>query len=142
MIYIRQAAENDIDGIYSLDLIARSENERRDFIKREVFSENCFVAVEDKNVLAYGVLNYNFYHNGFIEMLYVDLNYRRKGVGKELLKHLESLCKTPKLFTSTNLFNLPMQGLLTKSSYILSGIIHNLDEGDPEIIYYKLLRIK
>lgn len=142
MIYIRQAVENDIEQICSFDLIAQSENERREFIKREVSSGNCLVAVEDKKVIAYGVLNYNFYQSGFIEMLYVDLNNRQKGVGKELLKHLELFCKTPKLFTSTNLSNLPIQSLLTKSGYILSGIIHNLDEGDPEIIYYKLLRIR
>jgi ribosomal protein S18 acetylase RimI-like enzyme len=142
MIYIRQAIETDIDAIYSFDLIAKFENERRESIKNEVLSGNCLVAVEEKIAIGYGVLDYSFYQNGFIEMLYVDSEHRRKGVGKELLKHLELSCKTSKLFTSTNLSNLPMQALLTKSNYILSGIIHNLDEGDPEIIYYKLLKNK
>lgn len=45
-----------------------------------------------------------------------------------------------KLFTSTNLSNLPMQSLLSKSGYELSGVIHNLDVGDPEIVYYKRVR--
>ena len=142
MIYIRQAVENDIDAICSFDLIAKIESERREFVKNEVFSGNCLIAVEDKNVVAYGVLNYSFYHNGFVEMIYVDSNHRQRGIGKSLLKHLELFCKTPKIFTSTNLSNLPMQSLLAKSGYILSGIVHNLDEGDPEIIYYKLLRIR
>ena len=53
---------------------------------------------------------------------------------------MESLCRTPKLFTSTNLSNLPMQSLLAKLEYQLSGVIHNLDEGDPEIVYFKRLR--
>ena len=50
-----------------------------------------------------------------------------------------SLCRTPKLFTSINLSNLGMQSLLAKSGYELSGVIHNLDEGDPELVYLKRL---
>jgi ribosomal protein S18 acetylase RimI-like enzyme len=73
-------------------------------------------------------------------MLYIDSDYRRCGAGAALLRHMESLCKTAKLFTSTNLSNLPMQSLLTKLGYVLSGVIHNLDEGDPEIVYFKQMR--
>lgn len=137
MIHIRKAVESDIETICSFDLIAQVENERREYIRREVISGDCFVAVEDELVIGYGVLNYIFFHNGFIEMLYVHSDHRRKGVGAALLRHLESICQTPKLFTSTNLSNLPMQSLLAKSDYILSGVIHNLDEGDPEIVYFK-----
>jgi GNAT superfamily N-acetyltransferase len=85
-------------------------------------------------------MNYTFYDNGFIAMLYVQPGHRRRGVGAALLAHLESLCQTPKLFTSTNLSNLPMQSLLVKSGYTLSGVIHNLDEDDPEIVYCKRLK--
>nr|AIA10537.1 acetyltransferase (GNAT) family [uncultured bacterium] len=140
MIAIRPAVETDIDALYSLDLIARQENERREFIRREVVSGNCFVAVMNETVIGYGVLNYTFYRSGCIDMVYVDSEHRRRGVGAALLKHMESLCKTPKLFTSTNLSNLPMQSLLAKLDYVLSGVIHNLDDGDPEIVYFKRLR--
>ncbi len=140
MISIRPAIENDIDALCSFDLIAQRENERREFIRRVVTSGECFVAVADEKVIGYGVLNYTFYYNGCIDMLYVDSEYRRVGAGAALLKHLESLCQTPKLFTSTNLSNLPMQSLLAKLDYVLSGVIHNLDEDDPEIVYFKRLR--
>jgi GNAT superfamily N-acetyltransferase len=140
MISICRAVEADIDSLCSLDLIAREQNERRQFIRREVVSGNCFVAVKNETVVGYGVLNYTFHHNGCIDMLYVDSDHRRCGAGTALIKQMESLCKTPKLFTSTNLSNLPMQSLLTKLGYVLSGVIHNLDEGDPEIVYFKRLR--
>jgi hypothetical protein len=32
-----------------------------------------------------------------------------------------------------------MQSLLLKNGYTQSGIIENLDEGDPELIYFKPL---
>ncbi len=134
MISIRSAVENDIEALYSLDLIAHRENERREFIRRVIACGECFVAVTDEKVIGYGVLNYTFYYNGCIDMLYVDSEYRRVGAGAALLKHLESLCQTPKLFTSTNLSNMPMQSLLAKLDYVLSGVIHNLDEDDPEIV--------
>ncbi len=143
MISVRLATHNDIEALFSLDLIAQSENERREFIRNEVMSGNCFVAVAagaDEKIIGYGVLNYTFHHVGCIDMLYVDSDHRRSGAGAALLQHMESLCQTPKLFTSTNLSNLPMQSLLTKSGYSLSGVIHNLDENDPEIVYFKRLR--
>ena len=140
MIHIRKAGENDIDALCSFDLIAQRENERREFIRRVVTSGECFVAVTDDRVIGYAVLNYTFYNTGYIDMLYIHSDYRRSGAGVALLKHIESLCKTPKLFTSTNLSNLPMQSLLAKLEYVLSGVIHNLDEDDPEIVYFKQLR--
>ena len=139
MTSIRPAVENDIEALCSLDLIARREDERREFIRREVVNGNCLVAVIDEAVAGYGVLNYAFYRNGFVDMLYVHSGYRRRGAGEALLRRIESLCRTPKLFTSTNLSNLPMQSLLAKLGYELSGVIHNLDEGDPEIVYFKRL---
>jgi GNAT superfamily N-acetyltransferase len=140
MISIRPAAENDFADLCSIDLIARRENERREFIRREIVFGNCFVAVMNETVIGYGILNYTFYYNGCIDMLYIDSDYRRIGAGAALLQHLESLCQTPKLFTSTNLSNLSMQSLLAKMNYVLSGVIHNLDENDPEIVYFKRLR--
>jgi len=140
MIAIRPAVENDINVLCSFDLIAQRENERREFIRREVISGNCFVAALDEKVIGYGVLNYTFFHAGNIDMLYIRVDHRRSGAGAALIRHMESLCKTPKLFTSTNLSNLPMQSLLAKLGYVLSGVIHNLDEGDPEIVYFKRLR--
>jgi hypothetical protein len=57
-----------------------------------------------------------------------------------MMGYLESICRTAKLFTSTNLSNLPMQPLLAKLGYKLSGVIHNLDEDDPELVYVKFLK--
>lgn len=139
MISIRPAVGSDVEALCSFDLIARRESERREFIRREVAAGACFVAVADGEVIGYGVLNYTFHHQGCIDMLYVHSDHRRRGAGAALLRHMESLCRTPKLFTSTNLSNLRMQSLLAKAGYELSGVIHNLDEGDPEIVYFKRL---
>jgi GNAT superfamily N-acetyltransferase len=137
VISIRPALESDLESLCSFDLIARQSEERREFIGRSVASGNCYVAVADPEVIGYAVLNYTFYYQGCIDMLYVAGDQRRHGVGTALLAQMERLCQTPKLFTSTNLSNLPMQSLLARCGYALSGVIHNLDEGDPAIGWYK-----
>jgi GNAT superfamily N-acetyltransferase len=135
---IRLAEQSDVDELYSFDLIAHQSEHRRAFIQRSVIAQNCYLAC-GMRIVGYAVLEYTFYEMGFVSMLYIHSDWRRHGVGTQLLGHLETLCKTDKLFTSTNLSNVPMQGLLARMRYILSGVIHGLDEGDPELIYLKRL---
>ena len=75
-------------------------------------------------------------------MLYVRPDSRRQSIGTSLLNHLEKICKTDKLFTSTNLSNQPMQSMFARLGFKLSGVVHDLDEGDPELIYVKFLQHK
>jgi GNAT superfamily N-acetyltransferase len=138
-ITIRPAAEADAEVLCSFDAVAQRDGERREFIRHSVASGVCHVAADGGGLIGYGVLTYGFYRQGFVEMLYVHPGRRRRGAGAVLLRHLESLCRSPKLFTSTNLSNLPMQSLLNSAGYALSGVIHNLDEGDPEVVYFKRL---
>jgi hypothetical protein len=35
-----------------------------------------------------------------------------------------------------------MQSLLAKLDYVPSGVIHNLDEGDPEIVYFQAAPVR
>jgi RimJ/RimL family protein N-acetyltransferase len=53
------------------------------------------------------------------------------------MDYLFAECKTPKLFTSTNQSNKPMQKLLGKTGFTFCGQIDALDEGDPEMFYVK-----
>ena len=139
-IDIRPASSDDLPALLALDHLAQQPGSgRREFIHRVCAANTCWVAILDDAVAGYGVLEYSFYECGFLAMLYVHQDYRRRGLGQALLEHFETICQTPKLFTSTNLTNLPMQSLLAKRGYTLSGVIHNLDDGDPELVYFKRL---
>ena len=135
-VEIRQAEENDIADICSFDHLA---HERKAFIQTSVRSGAAYVAVSDGRITGYMVLEYSFFGEGFIGLLYINPDYRRKGIGSALVGHAESICRTEKLFTSTNESNVPMQALMAKLGYVPSGIINNLDEGDPEIVYFRKL---
>ena len=132
---IRLASREDAQPVASLDEIVRGSSQRRPFIEKAISRKECFVAIVDGRIVGYAALDYTFFENGFVSTLMADPKHRLMGVGTALMRHLESVCETPKLFTSTNLSNLPMQGLLAKLGYELSGVIHNLDPGDPELVY-------
>jgi hypothetical protein len=141
-ISIHRATGIHLDAIYGLDPKARSDATRRDFIQRAVSFGNCFIGSQgDDSLVAYGILDYSFFNFGFIPLVHIGVDYRRHGYGLTLMKYLESYCRTAKLFTSTNLSNVPMQMLLRKLAYKLSGVIQDLDENDPELIYCKAIRV-
>jgi ribosomal protein S18 acetylase RimI-like enzyme len=97
----------------------------------------CSVFERDGEVMGYVALDYSFFGNGFVSHLLVREDARREGIGEALMRHAMASCRTAKLFTSTNLSNAPMQALLGKLGFELTGVIHNLDPGDPELVYLR-----
>lgn len=93
------------------------------------------VADTPSGVVGYCVLEYTFFEQGFVTMLMVAEPARRHGVGEKLLQSAASSCHTTKLFASTNLSNHPMQRLLEKAGWRGVGMVHGLDDGDPEVFY-------
>ena len=134
---IRNAIENDIDQVIAIDYIASTEETRRQQIRDWIKKNYVIIALIDEQIVGYAVLEYTFFSCGFISMLIVQEEHRRYGIATALVKRLEEACNTEKLFTSTNESNVPMQAFLASMSYEPSGIVHNLDEGDPELFYFK-----
>ena len=134
---IRKAKKEDVKSIVEFHHVERYEKQRKVFIKKSILDGNCYVAVIEGKIVGYAVLEYTFFDCGFISMLWTKEELRRKGVGTKLIAHLEKKCKKEKLFTSTNKSNAPMQKLMRKLKYKKSGIVHNLDPGDPELFYFK-----
>jgi RimJ/RimL family protein N-acetyltransferase len=136
---IRDASSVDRDAIVAIDAVAGADPQRVAFIDRSMSESLCVVAESREGVVGYAVLDYSFFASGFIALVYVAEPARRRGVGTALTGLLESRCTTPKVFTSTNRSNLPMQRLLEKLNYQPSGVIYNLDVDDPELVYVKFL---
>jgi ribosomal protein S18 acetylase RimI-like enzyme len=136
---VRIAEKSDLAALYALDHVARRSVDRQNAIAQAVSEGRTWVATCNGTVAGYGIMVHHFFGHSFVELLYVDAVYRHQGVGSTLLSWMEEQSQTPLLFTSTNLSNHPMQRLLEKHGYISSGIIYNLDPGDPELIYCKAL---
>ncbi|MGG4610435.1 GNAT family N-acetyltransferase [Providencia sp. Me31A] len=129
----RLATMVDIAKIYQIDSLGTKK--RREEIEHWVEQKTCFVLEGNDKILAYGVINQQFFTHGFIELLMVNHQYRRQGLGLSLINQLKKQSKTQKVFTSTNQSNTATQQLLLKAGFIPSGYIENLDDNDPELIY-------
>ena len=134
---IRAAEANDADAILAFDLIAQGDETRQDFIHEAIERGCCTIVEVEAQPAAYIIVERKFFGWPFIDLVYVRTDYRKHGFATALMQHIEDTCNTEKLFTSTNLSNLPMQRLLEKLDYTISGVVHNLDEGDPEVFYFK-----
>ena len=137
MTVVDKAREDETEQICRLDSAVLGDPSRRGFLRDAVKRGQCLVARVGEDVVGFAVLNQAFYEQNFIGLLIVHPDHRRCGVGTALVRRIESICPSEKLFTSTNLSNIPMQRLCESLGFVRSGYIDNLDPGDPEIVFFK-----
>ncbi|MBL7054471.1 GNAT family N-acetyltransferase [Candidatus Woesearchaeota archaeon] len=90
-------------------------------------SRAMFIAVEDNKIIGmimgkgYSTASISkFKRKGYISNLYIDKNYRKKGVGVKLLKHTLRWLKkngVPHVTTEIHIKNLPAQNLMHKAGF-------------------------
>jgi ribosomal protein S18 acetylase RimI-like enzyme len=137
MVRVEEATESDLNSLCAIDRLVIGSSERRSFLSGAISSGHCFKASIDGVAVGFMVLEETFYGHGFISFLIVHPGHRREGIASALVEHAELIAPTDKLFTSANESNMEMQRLCESLGFIRSGNIENLDEDDPEIVYYK-----
>lgn len=135
---IRRADASDSAALAAIDSTTGAGDAER-VAKIRVWCEqgSILVATGPSGPLGYIVLEYTFFDQGFITMLMVAPNARRRGIGAQLVEAAAAACTTEKLFTSTNVSNLSMQSLLARLGWHAVGLVHGLDENDPELFFLR-----
>jgi ribosomal protein S18 acetylase RimI-like enzyme len=136
---VRLAAPADLAGLRFIDPLLRTDPDRAESVQVAVEQGRCRAAFDGDDVAGYAVLRDHFFGQAFVDLLIVGPAYQRQGIGTLLLREAERACGRQKLFTSCNRSNLPAQCLFEKCRFQRSGQIYNLDEGDPELVYFKAL---
>ncbi|MEO3779535.1 GNAT family N-acetyltransferase [Micromonospora sp. B11E3] len=137
-VVVRGADQSDADALIETDPVAAGGSDERCASIRRWCGLGLVVMAENAaGPLGYCVVEYSFFGQGFVSMLMVAQGARRRGVGSRLLEAAVSSCTTPKLFTSTNVSNQPMQRLLRDAGWSPVGLVHGLDEGDPELFFLR-----
>jgi len=123
--------------LIAIDEVARRPDEsRKRFLADRISEGQVLVAKDGEHVIGYIVQDCSFFERGFVHLLYVNQQHRRRGVGAALLAEAVAACGTSRVFTSTNRSNERMQALLHKLGWQRAGEVEGLDEGDPEVFFY------
>jgi GNAT superfamily N-acetyltransferase len=136
----RKATAADARLVVAIDAAARVERDPRDrALARELLTlGRSWIAEADGQSAGYALVSRAFFRRPFVELLVVAPAWRRKGAARALLASCEGACHDDRLFTSTNASNAPMRALLEGEAWAPSGMIENLDPGDPELVFVKL----
>jgi GNAT superfamily N-acetyltransferase len=136
-VRIRKATSSDHRTLDVLDQLGHGGVSRGPYLLAAIRAGHCHLAEMDGELVAFIIFDQTFFEQTFIHLLMVHPDHRRQGLGTALMRHVESICSTDKLFTSTNRSNVPMQELCKSLGYAPSGMVENLDEGDPELFFFK-----
>jgi ribosomal protein S18 acetylase RimI-like enzyme len=136
---IRTAARHDLGQILKVDhLAAAGDPDRAALLRRFVDSGECLTFVRDGYVRGFAVVRPgHFFGRDFIDLLVVDTRHRRAGIGRALLRAAVGSAGTRQVFTSTNVSNRAMRALLEDEGWSFSGELAGLDQGDPELVFFK-----
>lgn len=137
MPLIRQATPQDISIVCTIDTMVLGSTSRSTELHTAIEQGHCYVASSDTEMIGFAIMDQSFFKNSFVHLLIVHPHYQKRGVGEEVMRYLETICPTEKLFTSTNLSNQSMQRLCKKLGYTYSGTLTHLDPDDPEVFYCK-----
>jgi len=144
-ISLRKATNRDkaiaVNLDYSLDPDEHVSLEREKKIAKAIQDDECYIILADDKEVGFIIFDYRFFDQGWIELIVVEEHYRARGIGGQAINHICKLSKTSKVFTSTNRSNIPMQRALSNIGFTFAGEINGLDEGDPELFYYKVSNV-
>jgi hypothetical protein len=128
---------NDLDEIVKIDRDVIGNDSRQKHIKKAIEENRCIAIKNEFSFVGFLIFDTHFFDCSFISLIIVKATERRKGYATSLMKYFISISPTKKVFTSTNQSNKRMQEVLKANGFMQSGIVENLDEEDPEIIYFK-----
>jgi RimJ/RimL family protein N-acetyltransferase len=146
VIRLRKASDKDkavAVGFYnSIEQEEEFSLYREEKIAKAILEETCYIILAGHRAIGFVIFDYRFFDQGWIELMIIGEAYRGKGVGGKVFDLIVEQCEAKKLFTSTNCSNTRMQRALAKAGFSFAGQLTGLDEGDPELFYYRLIMEK
>jgi ribosomal protein S18 acetylase RimI-like enzyme len=133
---VHTAGSRDLEALLELERDVPGFESDPDLLPSALRSGVAFVAREHGAIVGFLLLAPWFFGRLFVSRLSVGRKDRRRGIGSLLLGDAMVRAGDADLFISANRSNATAQSLYLKLGFEPSGIVENLDEGDPELIYH------
>jgi ribosomal protein S18 acetylase RimI-like enzyme len=135
-VSITRPSEADLPAVSALAWPDPDEARTRQIRLRNWYDLGNLIVVKfGEAVIAFAVIDRSFFDNGFVKLVVVAEQHRRRGIATMLLRTLRDRIDTEKLFTSTNESNYAMRLLLDSLGWQNMGTVRGLDDDDPELFY-------
>ena len=131
------AEVDDLEPICRFDSLAMRDFRQRDFVAGAIEEGRCWVAFFDETPVAYGIFNYQFHGYGVVERVFVRPEFRRLGIGRALVDYFSAACTSPRLYITVPQHELAMLELVRTRGFAISGVVHELGDVGPALIYVK-----
>ncbi|MBT2290924.1 GNAT family N-acetyltransferase [Paenibacillus albidus] len=135
-MFTAQATPADLSALVRIDSCVIGNDSRKSQLANYIRNNQCVLGSVHGEPAGFACYDTSFFGCCFIQLVIVSPDFRRQGVARALIQYIIDHCPTGKLFTSTNASNSAMQQVCFSMGFIPSGIIENLDEGDPEWVYF------
>jgi L-amino acid N-acyltransferase YncA len=132
-----EARKKDIEQIIEIDKEIIGTDRRKKEIGQAIEQNRCLLVIHEGIIAGFLLYHTHFFECTFVSLIMIKPSHQKMGLASTLLSHMTEFSKTEKLFSSTNQSNLAMQKIFEANAFIKSGMVENLDEGDPELIYFK-----
>ncbi|WP_226535732.1 GNAT family N-acetyltransferase [Fictibacillus halophilus] len=133
---IVKAKNTNLENIVTIDKEMIGTDRRKEEIGEAVEQDRCLLVFDDSELAGFLIYHTSFFDCCFVSLIMIWPSFQRRGHASALLSHMTEISPTEKLFSSTNQSNDAMHKVFEASGFTKSGFIDNLDEGDPEIIYF------
>lgn len=137
-VQIIEASMEHFSHLRAMDKEVIGDYSRSDRIKHAILEGRCRIYKTQSCIAGFLIFTTDFFDCCFISLVIVKAAERRNGVATALLADFLERAPTAKIFSSTNRSNTKMQNVFKATGFKRSGYIENLDDGDPEIIYFTL----
>jgi ribosomal protein S18 acetylase RimI-like enzyme len=131
-----KAKNTDLENVVELDKEMIGTDRRKEEIRDAINQNRCLLVSEEDELAGFLIYHTSFFECCFISLMMIKPSFQRRGLASALLSHMVDASPTEKLFSSTNQSNDAMHKVFEVNGFTKSGLVDNLDEGDPEIIYF------
>jgi ribosomal protein S18 acetylase RimI-like enzyme len=137
VIEIRPPRPGDLRPCAELAALVIGPARAGPFIKAHLDQHHLIVAEAEGAVIGLCAYRTDWFQCTFVSLIAVAERYQRRGIARELMRTVEAVSPTPRVFSSVEETNGVAIQLHTALGFAPSGHIDNLPQGTRELLFYR-----